>query len=124
MKKPTKKSDRLTLDDLLFVQIREPKQNPMFTEFQHQVTRFLIYNRPVACAACGKKKRTHWTQLCEFQAMDMSAGQFVLKRYPPTFAPLTPVCTDHPISPDYDKAEQAMETRQSGKSAPRSKHES
>ena len=32
----------------------------------------------VACAECGKKKKTLWTMLCSFQALDM--GMLVPKR--------------------------------------------
>jgi hypothetical protein len=87
---------------LLWVSIYEAKPNPMFTEWQRSTIRFLTFNRAVKCAACGKKKRGMWTMLCDFKAVDMESSFGVAKNYPQTFAPLTPVCSDHPIGPDLD----------------------
>ena len=85
---------------LLFVEILEAKENPMFTEQQRATIRFLRFNQPVACAACGKKKRILWTMLCQFKAADMTANHFAMQLYPQSFTPLTPVC-DHPLRPDW-----------------------
>lgn len=101
--KPTKadKERWKKLDALLRVEICDAKPNPMFSEAQRQSIRFLRYNKFIPCAACGKKVKVHWTMLIEFKAVDMSGSSFsfVAKEYPKTFAPLTPVCGDHPLGP-------------------------
>jgi hypothetical protein len=94
-----KEKPTVTLDTsrLLWVDIREAKPNPMFTEGLRQTVRFLVYNRKVKCAACGKRKKVMWTMLCQFTAGDFEASHFELKMFPKTFDPLTPVCDDHPL---------------------------
>lgn len=87
--------------ELLCVRIGEAKPNPMFSEEQRAWIRFLTFNRCVVCQACGKKKRGMWTMLCEFRASDMGANVFVLQNFPKIFAPLTPVCSIHPIAPAF-----------------------
>lgn len=89
------------LQALLRVDICEAKPNPLFTESQRQAVRFLRYNKFIRCAACGKKAKVHWTMLLEFKAADMSGKgpRFSMRYYPQTFPPLTPVCSDHPLSP-------------------------
>lgn len=79
------------------VTIGEPKENPLFTEFQHAVTRFMTYDKPVACAHCGKKRKRHWTQLVFFHVMEMAV--FTLIKSDNEYPPLTPVCDDHILSP-------------------------
>lgn len=101
-RKPKPKS--IDLSKLLWVDVREAKPNPLFTEDQRQMIRFLVYNRAVPCAACGKKKKGLWTMLCTFKAGDMNATAFVMQDYPTSFAPLTPVCCDHPLHPDMEAA--------------------
>jgi len=81
------------------VLICEPKPNPMFDEWQHRNTRFLIFKKPVKCVACGKKRKRMWTLLWEFRAANMEDGLPVMQYYPQVFAPLTPVCVAHPIGP-------------------------
>ena len=93
---------KLDLRKLLWVDIREAKPNTLFSEEQRQMVRFLVYNRKVKCAACGKKKKVMWTQLCSFTAGDLEASQFALKVYPQIFDPLTPVCDDHPLGLPHD----------------------
>ena len=94
---------------LLQVSVREAKPNKMFTEEQRQDVRFLIYNRPVACAHCGRKTRSHWTLLCAFRSMaaleDMPFGGD-LSHNDKSFPPLTPVCGEHALAPDIAKAEE------------------
>jgi hypothetical protein len=83
------------------VQILEAKPNKMFSEQERASVRFLRYNQHVPCAACGKKLRIHWTMLCQFKAGDMGKAQFEMQFYPQGFPPLTPVCGDHPLRPDW-----------------------
>lgn len=104
MKKTKKKAapeGTIDLSKLLWVDIREMKPNPLHEEWQRRSVRGLIYNRPVQCSVpeCGKKKRGMWTMLCTFKVGDMEGSVMVLKNFPGVFAPLTPVCSDHPISP-------------------------
>jgi DNA-directed RNA polymerase subunit N (RpoN/RPB10) len=82
---------------LLCVDIREAKANKMFSEEQRQLVRFLIYNRPIPCAACGRKTRSQWTHLTEFTAVDFEHSYGVARDFPKVFAPLTPVCCNHPL---------------------------
>lgn len=88
--------------NILWVDICEAKSNPLFTEEQRAAVRFLRYSKPIACAHCGKKKRTMWTMLCAFRSIEMS-NRFSIdsKRDGKAFAPLTPVCADHPLAPDF-----------------------
>jgi len=92
-----RKSDKVPLFD---VQIIEPASNPMFEEWQHAITKFLIYTKPVACAHCGKKRKRHWTQLRFFSATDMEPGKFKLEPGETVYPPLTPVCADHLLLPE------------------------
>jgi len=84
---------------ILYVQICEAKPNKLFSEETRQSIRFLRFNRRVTCAACGKKVLIPWTMICQFKASDMTG--FTMRDYPQSFAPLTPVCGDHPIHPDW-----------------------
>ena len=96
-------------DRFLEVQVLEPKPNKMFSEFQHQVTRFLRYNKAVPCAECGKRRRVLWTQLVEFEALTMAP--LVPIRSGLLHPPLIGVCTNHllrvwmPGVPAWDEAE-------------------
>lgn len=96
-----KAKKKIKAPDILCVEILEAKPNPMFSEQQRQGIRFLRYNKWIPCAACGKKVKVHWTALYQFKAGNMKSGQFVLQYYPQSFPPLTPVCGDHPLRPDY-----------------------
>lgn len=88
-------------NELLKVEILDAKPNPMFSEAQRKLVRFLRFSRSVRCAQCGKKLRIHWTMLCQF-IPQVGFG----KNDKPTFAlqpgkslaPLTPVCGDHPLA--------------------------
>lgn len=97
-KKPPKET-------LLQVHILEAKPNPLFTENQRRMVRFLRFNQYVPCAHCGKKVRVHWTMLCDFRSVDMSRALFTIdaQRDGKPFPPLTPVCGDHPLAPDWKK---------------------
>jgi hypothetical protein len=85
------------MSDLLEVHIREAQPNKLFTEQQRAGIRFLQYNRSVACAECGKKRKVLWTCLYEFLAHDM--GQFTLRRSGLVHPPLEGVCGDHLLAP-------------------------
>jgi hypothetical protein len=89
------------------VDIREAKPNKMFTEGQRAWVRFLVYNRAIPCAQCGKKRRIMWTMLCEFQCavMEIFTAGLSDRRH----MPLTPVCGDHPIGPATDKPQKEAE---------------
>lgn len=82
------------------VSVGETKENPMFDEAMHAVTRFLTFIKPVKCAHCGKARKKHWTQLVFFRVMEPL--QFTLKESEVQFAPLTPVCTDHILKPEFE----------------------
>ena len=89
----------LNFDNVLQVKLLDAKPNKMFTEWQTATTKFLRYNRAVPCAECGKRSKSHWTQLVSFQAMDMSGSSFVLRSASgKVHAPLTPVCGTHPLA--------------------------
>jgi hypothetical protein len=77
----------------LCVQLLEARPNKMFTEEHRQLVRFLRYSESMKCAECGRKKRTLWTMLCSFQALDMA--MIVPKRSGNIHPPLTPVCQTH-----------------------------
>ena len=86
---------------LLQVEILEARPNKMFTEWQRATVRFLRYSKPIRCAECGKRTKHHWTSLFAFQALDASGASFTLKsRSGKLHQPLTPVCRNHPMSPD------------------------
>jgi len=89
--------------NFLAVEILEAKPNRMFSEDMRQLIRFLRYNQPVPCQACGKKARIHWAFLAEFDAIDFGRSQFVATSFGKAFAPLTPVCQDHPLQPPLKK---------------------
>jgi len=93
-------STGLNFDNVIQVQILEAKPNPMFTEWQRAMTRFLRYSRAVPCAECGRRSRHHWTQLVSFKAHNLSGPSFMLHSTGSVkiHAPLTPVCGSHPLS--------------------------
>jgi hypothetical protein len=102
--------------------MRKPKQklhydvavvvepNPMFTPWQHAITKFLTYTQPVKCAYCGRTSKRHWTQLKFFRISEgfemklpdgkvVKANSFTLSDGKELFPPLTPVCRKHILSP-------------------------
>ena len=85
--------------EILYVQICEAKPNRMFTKKQTDSIRFLRYNQPVVCAECGKKKKTLWTMLAQFLAKTMEGNG--LSGGEKSHTPLTPVCPDHLLEPDF-----------------------
>jgi hypothetical protein len=75
------------------VSMSSPKPNPMFSERQHVITKFLTYSKKVKCAHCGKAKLRLWTQLTFFRVVEESA--FVAIPSKAEYPPLTPVCMSH-----------------------------
>ena len=84
---------------ILAVSIREAKENKLFSENQREAVRFLVYNQTIACVECGRKVKIMWTMLCQFRCMNMDSHIAVdgEKSHPP----LTPVCDEHPLKPDF-----------------------
>ena len=89
----------------MYVQILEAKPNKMFSEAHRQLVRFLRYSEYVRCAECGHRKRTLWTMLCSFQALDMA--MIVPKRSGRIHLPLTPVCQTHLMAPEIEEVTDA-----------------
>jgi len=87
------------MTDLLYVNVCEAKPNPMFTEAQRASIRFLLYNKSVPCAECGKKRRKHWTMMCEFLAHSMGVDHPFAIKSGLVHPPLAPVCGDHLLAP-------------------------
>ena len=95
---------------LLAVELLEAKPNPLFTEDQRALVRFLRYyelGKPlkVACAHCGKRKTVLWTQLCSFRIAEPSV--MILKRGEKVYPPLTPVCQTHIMAPEMEEVDEA-----------------
>ena len=81
------------------VQVREAKPNKMFREQERALVRFLRYSHAVPCAECGRKSKTHWTMICEFQAQTMTQFAMVPGK---RLLPMAPVCRAHPMAPATD----------------------
>jgi hypothetical protein len=88
--------------ELLCVSIREAKTNELFTEEQRRSVRFLIYNQRIPCAECGKKAKSMWTLLCQFKALNFNSDS--LKESDRSHLPLTPVCKNHSLKPDFKES--------------------
>lgn len=101
------KKTKVKEPQILAVEILEAKENPLFTEEMRQAVRFLRYNQAIPCVECGKKRRIMWTMLCQFKAADTSGMSFSLKMGQ-SRAPLTPVCSDHPMAPDWPEKEKKI----------------
>ena len=93
------------------VAVGETKSNPMFDAWQHAITKFLTFSKPVKCAYCGRMSQRHWTQLKFFRIAEgfekklpsgkvVSATSFALTDGQELFPPLTPVCAKHILSPE------------------------
>lgn len=93
MKKPKAKAPKI-----LAVEILEAKPNAMFTEEMRQAVRFLRYNQSITCVECGKRGKIMWTMLVQFRAQNMTTFVMVPGESRP---PLTPVCSAHPLAPDF-----------------------
>lgn len=83
---------------MLCVEILEAKPNKLFSEEQRQSIRFLRYNKYIRCAECGKKRKVMWTMLCEFKALIFE--QDSIENGDKVHQPLTPICGEHPLSPN------------------------
>ena len=80
-------------------EFRQAKPNHMFPPELTALIRFYVAAKGEKldpCPGCGKKSRGRWTMLCPFTAKDM--GQFAMTDLG-EFAPLTLVCSDHPVAP-------------------------
>ncbi len=85
--------------EILQVQICDVAPNPLFTEDMRRIVRFLRFNRWIPCKECGKKRKVMWTMLCQFRVI--TPNQFTFTKSKNSFEPLTPVCSDHPLQPDW-----------------------
>ena len=84
---------------VLAVEILEAKPNPLFSEAQTAMIRFLrYYGAKVACAHCGHRKMILWTMRCSFRIAE--PAMFVLKKGETVYPPLTPVCQKHIMAPE------------------------
>jgi hypothetical protein len=98
----------------LVVEIIEARPNPLFSEAQRELVRFLRYYESgklikMPCAHCGKKKSVLWTQLCSFKALDFPKNiGFALKPAPDAkvYPPLTGVCQTHLMVPEMEDVDE------------------
>lgn len=88
---------------ILEVSICEAKPNKLFTEEERAWVRFLIYNQRIPCVECGRKVKKMWTMLCQFTCLNMD--KLVAHEGKKSHPPLTPVCDEHPLAPDFPKDE-------------------
>lgn len=80
---------------------RVAKPNPMFTDEQMVLIRFVKFKEPVECAHCKKKRKNHWTSLIPFRAVTFGDTHLVLDtKSGPLLPGLTPVCGDHLLADD------------------------
>lgn len=107
MTKPKQAKTKLHFD----IDVKPPKPNPMFDEWQTAITKFFTYTKPVKCAYCGRMSKRHWTQLKFFRVAEgfemklldgkvVPANGFEMKDGAELFPPLTPVCGKHILSPE------------------------
>lgn len=78
---------------VLMLWLCEAKPNKMFSEEQRAAIRFLRYSAAVPCAECGRRKRTLWTALYSFKALNM--GTLVPIESDKIHLPMTGVCQSH-----------------------------
>lgn len=100
-------------EQIYLIAVNECKPNPLFTERQHSLTRFLRFSGPVPCAECGRRSRLQWTQLATFRVM--REEQFTLQAGEKVHLPMAPVCTKH-ILADADIAPRAEGKKKARKS--------
>jgi len=80
--------------------LAEAKPNPMFTEEQRVLVRFVHYSAAVPCCECGRRSKKHWTMSCSFAAHSFPATFSVsLAKSGKVHLPLAPVCTSHLLAP-------------------------
>lgn len=78
---------------------RDAKPNKMFPPEVTALIRFYIRakgEKIPPCPVCGDRRRTRWTMLCPFESFTL--GTFVVEKFG-EHAPLTLVCSEHPIAP-------------------------
>jgi len=95
---------------LLSVELLEARPNPLFSDDQRALVRFMRYHElgkplKVACAHCGKRKTILWTQLCSFRIAEPFA--MILKKGETVYPPLTPVCQTHIMAPEMAEVDEA-----------------
>lgn len=103
---------------------RLPKPNPAFPDEITALIRFWVAakgEKLEPCPVCSKRRRGRWTMLCPFQSFTF--GQFAVEKAG-EHAPLTLVCSEHPINPTPSLMEAifpgyaaAMEARKAGEAA-------
>lgn len=81
------------------VQVLEARSNPLYTDEQRALVRFLRYTAPVPCAECGTRSRHHWTMRVSFTAARLTPGTMTLVESGTVHLPLAPVCRAHPLAP-------------------------
>lgn len=90
------------------VELLEAKPNPMFSEEQRALVRFLRFHfTKGTCAHCGKKRKTLWTMLSPFRVADL--GPIVAVKSENVYPALTPVCTGHLMAPDVEEVADAQD---------------
>lgn len=101
--KKAKQTKRIPNPDYNEVQVVGMKPNKMFPDWMHERVRGLHFIKAVACACCGKMKKTHWTMTMNFRAMkfeqEAQFRPFGAKCEQKVHLPFTPVCNDHPLEP-------------------------
>lgn len=85
------------------VAVLEAKPNPLFSEAQRALVRFLSYRRPIPCRHCGRKRKDHWTSLAFFRVAEMEV--VTLRNSATEYPPLTPVCRNHILAPSENENE-------------------
>lgn len=79
---------------------RVAKPNPMFTDEQMVLVRFVKFKQPVECAHCKKRRKNHWTSLIPFRAVTFESSFALDTQSGPLLPGLTPVCGDHLLADD------------------------
>ena len=95
-----KRKAKVDTGPAMLVGVHEAKPNKLFSEEQRAIVRFLHYSKPVPCAECGKKRKAHWTMLCEFRVQGL--GQFIMIPGKNRLLPMAPVCQSHCLAPAVD----------------------
>ena len=79
------------------IQLVKLKPSVFPDKLQQATSRFMKFTGYVACAHCGKKKRTLWTSFKFFHAVDKGKKPDEEKVSDKIFPPLTPVCEEHEL---------------------------
>lgn len=94
-----KKSNRHRVELRNEVHLRMAQPNKMFPDWLTERVRFMRYKVAVPCAECGKKRKCHWTLLCEFKANTFPEGPAFSLIKGKILPPLSPVCAAHLLAP-------------------------